>query len=165
MTTNPENPIPPAQQALLDLFTADLKDLKFPDVDRDILEEAAARVREHAEQVAQAEAALAAAREKLAEHQEGLLQKCQRAMAYARVWAEENEELSQRLDAIALPRSARRARSEGNATLPPESAAPVRKRGRPPKARAELFEDGSNGAALENGNGHAENGHAEAPVV
>ena len=76
MSQNPEQPISPPQQALLDLFEDELKELRFPDINREVLAEAATRVREQADLVAQAEAALAAAREKLAESQDALLHLC-----------------------------------------------------------------------------------------
>jgi hypothetical protein len=112
-------------------------------MDLAVLQDAAAKVRERAEAVARAEAALEAARSALGESQDALLAKGQRALAYARVFAEENPELMSRLDAISLPRPPRKGpRPEA----PPEAEAPEsapRRRGRPPKARtnAPLFTD------------------------
>ncbi|MBN1204000.1 MAG: hypothetical protein JXB05_03635 [Myxococcaceae bacterium] len=144
------DPISPALQDLLKLFGEELATVKFPDLDRKVLEEAAARVKEKAVELAHAQAALEAARQALYESQEALLQKGQRALAYARIFAEENAELSAKLEAIGLPRPVRKApRVEGATALEApaaqgEESAP-RRRGRPPKARtsAPLFAEGA----------------------
>jgi hypothetical protein len=144
------DPISPALQDLLKLFGEELATVKFPDLDRKVLEEAAGRVKEKAVELAHAQAALEAARQALYESQEALLQKGQRALAYARIFAEENAELSEKLEAISLPRPARKApRMEGAMALEApavqvEESAP-RRRGRPPKARtsAPLFAEGA----------------------
>jgi peptidoglycan hydrolase CwlO-like protein len=149
---SPENdPISPAVRALLEVFSTDLSEVKFPDVDAEVLEEAAARVKEKAEAVARAQAALEAARQALAESQESLHQKGQRALAYARVFSEDDGELSAKLEAISLPKQARKAVPGVAAEAPAqnEESAP-RRRGRPPKARtsAPLFSDGSSPETL-----------------
>lgn len=144
------DPISPALQDLLKLFGQELAKVKFPDLDRAVLEEAAERVKDKAAELAQAQAALEAARQALYESQEALLQKGQRALAYARIFAEEDAELSAKLDGISLPRPVRKAlRAEGAPVLEAPSAqgdenAP-RRRGRPPKARtsAPLFAEGA----------------------
>jgi hypothetical protein len=112
-------------------------------------------VQEKAEVVARAQAALEAARQSLYESQEALLQKGQRALAYARIFAEEDAELSAKLDDISLPRPLRKApRSEGTVALEApvtqaDDSAP-RRRGRPPKARtsAPLFAEGASPEAI-----------------
>ncbi|KFE68305.1 hypothetical protein [Hyalangium minutum] len=144
------DPISPALQDLLKLFGQELATVKFPELDRAVLEEAAERVKDKAAELAQAQAALEAARQALYESQEALLQKGQRALAYARIFAEEDAELSAKLDSISLPRPVRKAlRAEGAPVLEAPSAqgeenAP-RRRGRPPKARtsAPLFAEGA----------------------
>ncbi|WP_224372019.1 hypothetical protein [Hyalangium versicolor] len=149
------DPISPALQDLLKLFGQELSQVKFPEMDRAVLEQAAERVKEKAEEVARAQAALEAARQSLYESQEALLQKGQRALAYARIFAEEDAELSAKLDAISLPRPARKApRAEGAMALEApavqaEESAP-RRRGRPPKARgsAPLFAEGASPEAI-----------------
>ncbi|MHA7634709.1 hypothetical protein [Corallococcus sp. M7] len=152
MFETPENDsISPALRALLELFATDLADVKFPDVDTAVLGESAAHVREKAEAVARAQAALDAARQALNESQESLLQKGQRALAYAKVFAEDDAELVSKLEAIHLPRPVRKG---GQVPVDPVGAAPgnddnaPRRRGRPPKLRpvANLFADGGNGA-------------------
>lgn len=159
------DPISPAMRALLEVFSTDLSEVKFPDVDGEVLEEAASRVKAQAEAVAQAQAALEAARQALGESQEALLQKGQRALAYARVFAEEDAALSTKLEAISLPKAGRKlARPDGSvaaeAPAQNDENAPKR-RGRPPKSRpsAPLFAEGSAPEAL------AASEVAEAPVA
>jgi ATP-dependent Clp protease ATP-binding subunit ClpA len=146
---NENDPISPAMRALLEVFSTELSEVKFPDVDAEVLDEAAERVRAQAEAVAKAQAALEAARQALAEGQEALLQKGQRALSYARVFAEEDAALSTKLEAISLPKAARKlVRPDGTvaaeAPAQNDESAPKR-RGRPPKSRpsAPLFADGS----------------------
>ncbi|MDY7226340.1 hypothetical protein [Hyalangium rubrum] len=145
------DPISPALQDLLKLFGQELATVKFPDMDRGVLEEAAERVKEKAEAVARAQAALDAARQSLHESQEALLQKGQRALSYARIFAEDDAELSMKLEAISLPRPMRKApRAEGSSPVLEAPSAQgeensPRRRGRPPKARtsAPLFAEGA----------------------
>jgi hypothetical protein len=128
-------PIPLPVQAVLDLFAHDLADVRFADVDASALERMATDVKSAATVVASAEVALDHARAALHERQETLLQHAQRALAYARVYAENDEAMSARLEAITLPRAARRPRT-GAETLV-LSAAPQpgpRSRGRARKS-------------------------------
>ncbi|ATB29485.1 hypothetical protein [Melittangium boletus] len=138
------DPISPAMRALLEVFSTELSEVKFPDVDTEVLEEAAGRVRAQAEAVARAQAALEAARLALADSQDALLQKGQRALAYARVFAEEDIDLSMKVEAITLPKRGVRSESSAVEASQNDETAP-RRRGRPPKSRpsAPLFADGS----------------------
>ena len=116
------SPIASSLQAVLDLYEGELGDLKFPDLDQAVLQEAALIVHEKAEAQARAEAALLSAREALQESQEALLHRCQRAMAYARVYAEDNAELLARLEGIELPRS---GRSRSSRSARPSASSPT----------------------------------------
>jgi ElaB/YqjD/DUF883 family membrane-anchored ribosome-binding protein len=143
LTPPSDSPIAPPLQQLLELFASELKAVKFPDMDAGVLEAAAAKVRERADAVARAEAALEAARAALGETQDVLLAKGQRALAYARVFAEEDPDLSSRLEALSLPRPPKKGpRLETQAEVASPESAP-RRRGRPPKARtnAPLFSE------------------------
>jgi hypothetical protein len=62
-----------------------------------------------ADAVREAEAALAQAQTAFAEKQEALVSRAQRALAYARVYAEDNAALQARLESISLPKAAKRA--------------------------------------------------------
>jgi hypothetical protein len=125
--------IAPPIQAILDLFDTALSQVRFADLDAKTLTSLAAEVRASAEIVVAAQAALTSAREALQERQDALLHQAQRAVAYARVYAENDEALGQRIDAIALPRQSKRARGvDEPLTLSPEPQA-ARPRGRPRK--------------------------------
>lgn len=127
--------IPSPVQSLLDLFASDLSDVRFGDVDATTLSSAAAEVETAAEALSAAQAVLDEARAKLQEQQDTLMQHAQRALAYARVYAEANASLAARLDAIALPRAAKRARAEGDVLVlsSDDPQPPRRPRGRPRK--------------------------------
>jgi hypothetical protein len=121
-------------QTLLDLFATSLADVRFADVDGPSLARYAAAVDAAAERVAAAQLALDAARGVLQESQDALLAQAQRALSYARVYAEGDERLSAELEAVTLPRATRRSRPED--AVVPASAAPApppRPRGRPRK--------------------------------
>ena len=125
--------IPAPIQAVLALFTKELADVKFPDVDVDVLQLAAEEVHSAAGAVSRAEAALATARAALSDRQEALLAKAQRALAYARVFAEEDTGLAPHLESIVLPRP-RRQKAEGDTAAPAADIEPARRQ-RPAKSR------------------------------
>jgi hypothetical protein len=128
--------IHPAVQALLDLFATSLADVRFADVDGPSLARCAGEVAtaEQAEVVARL--ALDAAQLALQDKQEVLLQRAQRALAYARVYAENDPALAASLEAIGLPRPARRAAVGDALVLSAASETSPRPRGRPRKAPA-----------------------------
>lgn len=134
--------------ALVQLFSAQGSALRFPDIDAAVLQEAVAKVKERQAEVARAEVELHAARAALEEDGEALLKKAHRALAYLRVYAEADEALLPKVDALSLPklrRPARPAESVAALTAQPGEAAqvpPPRKRGRPRKVEvgaASLF--------------------------
>jgi len=113
------NAITPPMQTLLDLFHSHLADVRFGDVDAKSLARLATEVQSTADVVTAAQVALDSARIALHERQETLTLHAQRALAYARVYAEADESLSARLEAVTLPRAARRSRTDAS----PSSAA------------------------------------------
>ncbi len=134
--------IPPPIQTILDLFCNHLPDVRFGDVDGPSLARLAADVQAASEVATAAQIALDSARITLHERHEALLLHAQRALAYARVYAEADESLSACLEEITLPRAARRSRTDAHAhsATPNElvlttSDAPAarRPRGRPRK--------------------------------
>lgn len=128
--------ISPPIQALLELFDTALSDVRFADLDAAALAALAAQVNAAAEGVAAKQAALEEANASLLERQNVLLQQAQRALAYARVYAENDFELRAKLDAIALPRAPRRPRADPSSpSAEPERAAKAeRERIAPPEA-------------------------------
>lgn len=136
---NDERPFLPAPlQDLIDLFQGPLASVTFPDVDTLALTKLLAEVEAAHAGVLEAEAALAEARRDREGCLEALTLKAQRALAYARVFAEDDVELSAKLATIRLPQTpTARGSSPG---LPPESlAAAPRKRGRPRKVQSEAL--------------------------
>lgn len=154
------DPVPAALLDLLALFEGPLKSVQFPDVDRAVLSELADSVRASAEDVERAAAALAAARVALDERREALVRMSQRALAYARVYAEDDAELRAKIDTITMPKTRGPAKSaparSPEAAANPEAqntgrqagdlvstgtevveAPAPRRRGRPPKAKLE----------------------------
>ncbi len=128
--------VPPSIRAALELFETALVDVRFANLDAKTLARAAADVHAVASVVASAQAALDSARSALQERQDVLLEQVQRAVAYARVYAENDEALTQRLNAITLPRAGKGARVKDDAALVLSSAPnpPARSRGRNRKA-------------------------------
>jgi hypothetical protein len=120
----------PAVQALLDLFATSLADVRFADVDWPSLARCAAEVEAAAQAEAVARSALDAANLALQEKQEALLQRAQRALAYARVYAESDTTLTASLEAISLPRATRRATVGDALVLSAASDTSPRPRGR-----------------------------------
>ncbi len=122
--------VPARVKALIALFDEELKGLKFPDVDRAVLDAHTAEVRARAADVAKVETSLRAAQEALEAAQERLNAKAYRAQGYARVFAEGNDALVDKLDALAL------SKTRTNRSTPPTPAATStepKKRGRPAK--------------------------------
>jgi hypothetical protein len=105
-------PTTPAVQAVLDLFQGPLAELRFADVDAKKLESMAAEVDLAAVAVQEQEARLAALQLSLSERQDALLLLAQRALSYARVYAESDEALSAKLNAISLPRAIKSRKGE-----------------------------------------------------
>ena len=128
--------IPSPVRTIVDLFSSDLADVRFGDVDAKTLASLASEVEAAAEALASAQALLDDARSKLQERQDVLLHQAQRALAYARVYAAADDALSARIEAISLPRPARRARAESSEVLAVSADQERRPRGRPRKTPA-----------------------------
>jgi len=117
-------------QAVLELFQGPLADVRFADVNAASLATSAAEVEAAASAVAELDAKLVELRQSLAERQEVLLQLAQRAVSYARVYAEHDEALTEQLARITLPRAAKprkasNAKSADDAPASSVEAAPI----------------------------------------
>jgi hypothetical protein len=123
MSHTPDSParIPESVRAIVDLFGEPLADVHFPDVDRDRLLAAVAEVEQRGADLQRALLAVQASRAELENSQAELHELARRAHAYARVFAEGDAELSERIAGIAFDE---------------QTAAPKRKRGRPRKRDA-----------------------------
>lgn len=107
MLRGPMTSLSPAIQSVLDLFKGPLSSVRFADIDATGLESAATEVEAAASEVESQRAALAELEQGLAQRQEALLVLAQRALAYARVYAENDEPLLEELNRISLPRPAK----------------------------------------------------------
>jgi ElaB/YqjD/DUF883 family membrane-anchored ribosome-binding protein len=157
------DPIPSAVQEVVDLFVSEFASLKFGDLEPSTLAAATEEVKTIAADVTRAETELEKTRALLAEKRDALLQKAQRALSYARVYAENRPELASRLDSIALPRSSRRNAKPEPSAMPDaelssalEATAPTaRRRGRPRSdARAMSIDDIGRSEAAATGDGN-----------
>lgn len=126
------DPLAPPLRALIALFSQDLEQQRFGDLSAAGLRQAAEQVESAAEALILAEASASAARAALADAEERLHQQAQRALAYARVFAEDAPDLAARLDDITLPRLRRPSVVEHAAAV----AIEPRRRGRPRKLEA-----------------------------
>lgn len=129
-----DDAVPARVKSLIALFDGELKGLRFPDVDKDVLDAHVQDVRARAAAVAKVEEQLRAVQAELEGALDRLNEKAYRAQQYARVFAEGNDALVDKLDALALSKS-RTSRS-----LPPTPVASTgeapKKRGRPAKAKS-----------------------------
>ena len=95
----------PPLQAVVALFRGPLSHVRFADIDAAGLTGLATEVEAAATEVEQQEAKLVELRASLAQRQEALLALAQQALAYARIYAENDEALSAELNDIALARA------------------------------------------------------------
>jgi hypothetical protein len=116
-------PIPSDIEEFIEFFTEHLGDLQFPDVDLDTLGALAGQVRDRAAEVARLSEQVRAARDELDRAQEALRKIACRGLAYARVYAEGDGELSAELGGLSLGREqsadqpARKRRGRGKARV------------------------------------------------
>lgn len=118
MSKAAESPIPESVRAVLALFEGPLADVRFPQVDREVLVEQAAEVERRRVELQAALETVQAARTCLEREQQTLLDQARQAHAYATVFAADDPALADQLGAIKLDARA---------------LAPAKKRGRKPK--------------------------------
>jgi hypothetical protein len=123
--------LPPDLQQLLQLFSS-LPDVKFPELDATGLQLAVARVKEKQLELLALDAEREALRVALEEEQEALLRKGHRLHSYLKVFAEADEALAPKVNALVLPRL-RKPAVVMAPTAEGESAPAPKKRGRPRK--------------------------------
>lgn len=123
--------LPADLQQLLQLFSS-LPDVRFPELEPSGLQVAVARMKERHLELLALEAQRDAVRLALDEEQEALLRKGHRLHAYLKVFAEHDEVLAAKVNALTLPRL--RKQPAAAATVEGEPAPAPKKRGRPRKA-------------------------------
>lgn len=118
-------PIPANVAEVMTVFAEQLDKVVFPDVSAATLKELADKVHAKVEQVHKAEGALASAQEKLEASQQELTALAARALAYARIYAEDKPALAKQLAEINLrpPRAAKKTRSK---SAEPKAAKPAK---------------------------------------
>jgi hypothetical protein len=99
--------LPPPVQSVLELFQGPLASVRFADIDAAGLAQLAAEVEAASTDVREHENKLGELRQILAQRQEALLALAQQALAYARVYAENDEALLEAVNRISLPRAAK----------------------------------------------------------
>ena len=124
--------LPPDLQQLLQLFSS-LPDVRFPELDATGLQQAVARVKERQLELLALEAQRDAVRTALEEEQEALLRKGHRLHSYLKVFAEADEALAPKVNALVLPRLRKPVASVPPQGVEGEVAPAPRKRGRPRK--------------------------------
>ena len=118
-TEGTNTPIPTEVLELIEFFDQQLGDVQFPDVDRSRLAELASRVRDRSTELDRLTEQARAVRAELDEAREELQRAATRGLAYARVYAEGDEALSEAVGQLTLgqeqkpEKSRRRARSGG----------------------------------------------------
>jgi len=122
--------LPVDVRAVIDLFATHLAKVAFPDVDAASLRKQADELRAEHVNVERARDALAAAVAVSEARLAKLTESCARAIAYARIYSEANPQRQPIADAIA-------ALTETQEALPTKTG---KRRGRPPRQTAELFD-------------------------
>lgn len=129
-----EDPVPASVQAVIELFASQLAKVSFPDIDASTLRRQADELRSEARTVARAREQLEALVASFTARTNALGETAARAVAYARIYSDAHPErtaLATALTALASPAPAASA---------PGLTANGKRRGRPPKRSAELFD-------------------------
>lgn len=117
--------IPTPVQAVLELFEGPLSEVRFGDIDGAALRRLASEVEASAAELDAHQAALEALRKATTERLDQLLGQTQRALAYARIYAEGDEALTAQLAQINLSRPAKRQKGDAvtDSEVTPKSGA------------------------------------------
>jgi hypothetical protein len=126
-----EDPVPPSVLELLTIYKTDLAKVSFPDVSLETLESLTQKVRKGAKDLQEALKAADAAREALESGQNELITKAARGLAYAKVFAEGNDDLIEKLSKISL----------GKTLRTPKKTSQEKSKSEKPESEATLLED------------------------
>jgi hypothetical protein len=135
-----DDPVPAAIHAVIDLFATQLAKIAFPEIDAATLRRQADELRAEAAAVTRARAALDAALASCGARATALADTARRAVAYAQIYSAAHPERRDLATAIA-------ALSEP-APVTADVAVQGKRRGRPPRRSAELFDVPASEAAL-----------------
>jgi hypothetical protein len=142
VTSPVEDPVSSEVRAVIELFASQLAKVSFPDIDAQALRRQADELRTEAKAVARAREALEAALASQARRIAMLGETCTRAIAYARIYSEAHPDRAELALAIA-------ALNEPAIAAPAGAPATGKRRGRPPKRGAELFDAAAAPASVE----------------
>lgn len=117
--TPARDPVSEPLAALIEVFGAHAAALCFPEVDHATLEGLAAELRQAAVEVERQERALLQARQLLDERRDALRARAERGLAYARIYAEDDEALREQLEGIDLGATAQPAEKRAAKRHPP----------------------------------------------
>ncbi|NLL14822.1 MAG: hypothetical protein GX267_15570 [Fibrobacter sp.] len=109
-----ENSIPAPVQEFYELYQQNFSSVSFPDVSLEILDKLISDVHEKMKALEEARALLDTAQQNLENSQNELLQKSMRALAYAKIYAEDQEELFKQLSSLNLAKSSRSSRKSSS---------------------------------------------------
>jgi hypothetical protein len=125
---------PTLARQVIDLYTVELSDVRFPDLDLSALLYAQAELHEAQLEVERVEADLAERRELVEARSQALVSKAERALAYAKVFAQGDEDLAPRLADIGRRKSTGHA---GHTASASGTIVAPKRRGRKPKTETE----------------------------
>lgn len=123
-----DDPIPQLVRATLELYASLLREVRFPDLDHELLEGGAEELRDAQLEVECIESALERARAVVREKAAQLSAQAERGLSYARVFSAGNAQLSARVGEID-----RMVRNQASS-----AAEPSKKRGRPKRGTQEV---------------------------
>lgn len=127
---------PTLARQVIDLYAEELAEVRFPDLDLSALLYTQAELHAAQLEVERVEAELADKRAELERRSQALVAKAERALAYARIYAQGDEQLAPRLAEIGRRKSSLGAHPAATTSATGTIAAPKR-RGRKPKAEEE----------------------------
>jgi hypothetical protein len=143
--------LPTPIQSILEIFKGALSNVRFADIDASGLATLAAEVETAAAEVQHHEAKLAELRQDLVQRQEALLVLAHQALAYARVYAENDEALLEELNRISLPRAAKARKPTAKTIAARDADRPAPPADTPPSLEAEAAAGSAEAPAADTG--------------
>lgn len=130
-----DDPVPAAVSSVIELYATQLAKVAFPEIDAGSLRRLADELRAEARSVTRAREALDAALASFAARRVALGETAARAIAYARIYSEAHPDRAALATAIAAL-----SETKPVAVVAATGAATGKRRGRPPRRSAELFD-------------------------
>jgi len=137
-----EDPVPPDVAGVIELYATQLAKVAFPEIDAASLRRQADEVRVEARSVAKAREALDAALASFAARRVALGETAARAVAYARIYSQAHPDRAALATAIAALSETKPVAVAAASAAASGAGATGKRRGRPPRRSAELFDTG-----------------------